>query len=241
MDRMARVFRRARLFVALLALPGCGGMPIHLGTPRDGGGDARDSGCAPSQTRGAEILWIGDGWILYPGIQYTRVRDLAREAKAIGPADDFTVKAEAGKTMAEIANQYSAQATSTTKYKVLILDGGTIDTMATKGASATVTSVVNTFEQLLAQVAGGGSIQHILYFLMPELAAIPGVAALRQPMREACAQSTVPCHFLDLDPIWLGHPEYTLSASGGILPTEAGGIAMADAIWKIMRENCIAQ
>ena len=46
------------------------------------------------------------------------------------------------------------------------------------------------------------------------------------------------CHFLDLQPIWAGHPEYT--APGATVPTE-GGIAIADAIWAIMQEKCIAQ
>ncbi len=30
-------------------------------------------------------------------------------------------------------------------------------------------------------------------------------------MEQACADSTVPCHFLDLQPLWTGHPEYTAS------------------------------
>jgi len=83
--------------------------------------------------------------------------------------------------------------------------------------------------------------------MVPELPAINGVTALRPPLQQACAQSAVPCHFLDLQPIWaeggvdggLGHPEYT--ASNGILPTTSGARAVAAAIWSTMQSNCIAQ
>ena len=37
----------------------------------------------------SEVLWIGDSWVLVPGSQVTRVRDLARATGAIGPSDDY--------------------------------------------------------------------------------------------------------------------------------------------------------
>jgi hypothetical protein len=54
---------------------------------------------------------------------------------------------------------------------------------------------------------------------------------------DSCEQSAVPCHFLDLEPLWQGHPEYT----AGIQASEAGAIVIADEIWAIMEGNCIAQ
>ena len=51
--------------------------------------------------------------------------------------------------------------------------------------------------------------------------------------------STVPCHFIDLQPLWSGHPEYT--DGSGILPTDAGAGVLADAIWSVMQQDCIAQ
>jgi len=241
MARSARVFGLGGLSVVILALAGCGGKAIHLGTPRDGGGNAGDSGCLHAQTSAAEVLWIGDSWILYPNVQYTRVRDLARAAGAIGPGDEYPIGAVAASYMADIANQYSTRQAGTTKVKVLIMDGGTWDTIRTNGAAATVTSVVNTFSQLLSTVARDGTVQHIIYFLTPELATIPGVAALRGPLQQACAQSTVPCHFIDLNDVWDGHPEYTIVSAGIPIPTEPGGTAIADVIWSVMQQNCIAQ
>ena len=143
--------------------------------------------------------------------------------------------------MSAIAGQYAAAEAGATKVKVLIMDGGTWDTIQKGTSDATVNGVVDTFGQLLAQVANDGTVEDVIYFLMPDT--IPGVTALRPLLQERCAQSTMRCHFLDLQPIWAAHtppPEY--STAGAIpVPTDAGGRAIADAIWEIMQENCIAQ
>jgi hypothetical protein len=49
----------------------------------------------------------------------------------------------------------------------------------------------------------------------------------------------VPCYFIDLQVLWVGHPEYT--APDGIQASDAGARAIADAIWDVMVEHCIAQ
>jgi hypothetical protein len=190
---------------------------------------------------GNEVLWIGDSWVLITGSQRTHLRDQARDAGALGQMDDYVNAAAPATTMADIANQYAARQAGAIKVKVLLMDGGTWDTIMMGASDAVVTSVVNTFRDLLAKTASDGTVQHVVYFLVPELMGIPGVAALRPLLRDACAQSTpVQCHFLDLDPIWMGHSEYT---TPGLIPvpTEAGGIAIADAIWAIMQAECIAQ
>jgi hypothetical protein len=192
--------------------------------------------CPAGQVSADEVLWIGDSWILNPGTQTTRVRDLAREAGAIGPTEDYVNHAAAGATMSAIASQYSAQESGQTKVKVLIMDGGGWDLFLANGSTTAVASVTSSFQQLLATIANDGTVQHILYFLVPDSAS-PGVAQLRQGMQQACAGSTVPCSFLDLQPIWANHPEY----SAGIFATDAGGVALGDAIWALMQQNCIAQ
>jgi hypothetical protein len=77
------------------------------------------------------------------------------------------------------------------------------------------------FRQLLAQVASDGTVEHIVYFLNPELPTIPGVAAIRPPFQDACAASTAPCYFIDLQEFWRAHPEYT--GPSRIQASEAGG------------------
>jgi hypothetical protein len=47
------------------------------------------------------------------------------------------------------------------------------------------------------------------------------------------------CHFLDLIPVFDGHPDWF--AFTDIHPTPAGSAAMAKAVWEIMKNACIAQ
>jgi hypothetical protein len=225
-------------------LAGCGGREVRLGdgvAGLDGGGSDGGGICPHAQTKAAEVLWIGDSWIAMPGTQHARVRDLARAVGAMGPNDDYVVLATgAGTTMAVIADQYNTQEAGTTKVRVLIMDGGGWDTILAGGSDASVASAADAFKRHLARVASDGTVEHLIYFLYPELPTIPRVAALRPVMQQACAASTVPCHFLDLQPLWIGHPEYTDSASN-IQASEAGATVIADEIWAIMQRSCIGQ
>ena len=199
-----------------------------------------DGAICPHGTVAAdEVVWIGDSWVDTPGAQLTEVEDLARASGAIGQHDAYVDVGMAGAGINAIAAQYAAQEAMPVKVKVLIMDGGTIDTIATGGSSASVTSVVTTFNQLLARVASDGTVQKIIYLLVPELPAIYGVAALRPLLQQSCSASTVPCYFIDLNEMWAGHPEYT--AANGILPTDAGARVVADQIWATMQAKCIAQ
>ena len=57
---------------------------------------------------------------------------------------------------------------------------------------------------------------------------------------QACAASTVPCHFLDLKRCGPSIPN-TRIANLGFLPTVDGSRAVGDAIWTVMQQFCIAQ
>jgi hypothetical protein len=224
----------AAIAVAFAIATGCDGKVIHLGDGRADGGLS----CAHAQVSANEVVWIGDSWILVTGTQHTRVRDLARSAGAIGPNDDYVIAAVAASTMSAIAAQYDAQEAGATKVKVVIMDGGTWDTIQGMGSSTSVNDAASAFTQFLAKVAADGTVAHVVYFLPPELMSIPGVAALRPFVQQACAQSAVPCHFLDLQqPPFGGRSDYTV----GFLPTEAGSMALGDEIWAVMQQNCVAQ
>jgi hypothetical protein len=234
MARSLIVGHIARFAVALAIIAGCGGKVIHLGNGRADGGN-----CVPSPVNADEVLWIGDSWVLMPGTQHTRVRDLARIATVLGDNEDYVMGARDGATMAAIANQYSTRQAGPIKVKVLLMDGGTWDTYTGMGSDASVAAASSGFSQFLGQVAADGTVEHIIYFLVPELPTIPGVAALRPLVRQACDQSTVQCHFLDLQPLWAGRPEYT--SVGGVFPSEAGALVLGDEIWALMQEHCVVQ
>ncbi|HET9959937.1 MAG TPA: SGNH/GDSL hydrolase family protein [Polyangiaceae bacterium] len=202
-------------------------------------GEGGMTSCSHGLIQANQVLWIGDSWVTLPGEQHLAVRDFARAAGAIGMDEDYVVLATPAAGIEAISKQYEAQQSTTNPPKVVIMDGGTWDTLVDNGAEETVAAVVVSFERLLAKIAADGSVQHVIYYLMPELASIGGVAALRPPLMRACQQSTVPCHFIDLQPLWLNHPEYT--ARDGIQASDAGAAVIAESIWGIMRENCIAQ
>lgn len=223
-----------RLVIVLAATAACDGRVLHLGD----GPVVPDGGCQHFQVKANEVVWIGDSWVTDPGTQHDRVRDLARVVGAIGTNDDYVVRAAPATTMAMIASQYDAQQAGATKVKVLIMDGGGWDTIKTGGNDASVANAASGFKQLLAKVASDGTVQHVIYYLYPELATIPGVSALRSVMQQACTESKVPCHFLDLQPLW--RPEYT-DRNNNIQASEMGARVIGDNIWTIMQLNCIAQ
>src|SRR4051812_5290556 len=238
-----------------LVLPGCGAERIRLGDgplidaavgPGDGevGAGTGDSGdCSPKPVLASEVLWIGDTWVLIPGLQHTRVRDLARAAGALGPNEDYVNVGAPSVDMAAVAQQYRTRESGPTKVKVIIMDGGTWDTIAAQAKgdpiAPAIDNAVSNFQRLLAEVAKDGTVEHIVYFLVPELPGVPGVATMRPRLQQVCADSTVPCHFLDLQPLWLAHPEFT--SPDGFQSSEPGARVIADSIWTIMQENCIAQ
>lgn len=195
--------------------------------------------CARGDVAPDEVVWIGDSWFTIPGIQRTRVEELARQAGALGESESYESRAAAASDLTAIVQQYEA-AKAGNPPRVLIMDGGTWDTIVTNGSPTTVARVVVDFSAFLERVATDGSVQHIIYMLVPELPQIPGVAALRPGLTEACANSIVPCHFLDLQPLWVGHPEYT-SMPDGIQASAEGASVIADRIWAIMQRECIAQ
>jgi hypothetical protein len=243
------------LGLTCVVLQSCGGERIRLGdgplseaaagqgVEAPGAGTDGSGACSPEPVRAGEVLWIGDTWIQIPGTQHTRVRDLARAAGALGPNEDYVNRAAPATNMAAVAKQYETQESGATKVKVLLMDGGTWDPIAARMMNApiepAIDNAIDEFQQLLARTASDGTVTHIVYFLVPELPTVPGVAAMRPRLQQACSDSPVPCHFLDLQPLWLGHPEYT--AADGIQASEAGARVIADSIWTIMQANCIAQ
>ena len=52
-------------------------------------------------------------------------------------------------------------------------------------------------------------------------------------------QKPLRCHFVNMVPVFQGHPEYF--AAGDIHPNPSGSKAMAEALWAKMKQNCIAQ
>lgn len=224
-----------------------GGTTSMLAAGEAGVGGETDT-CASGQVLSSEVVWIGDSWVIRPGTQHTRVTELARLAGTLATNEDYSFDLpKEGADMAAIAKQYEARQAGTTKIKVLLMDGGTWDPIIANLTGMSVSDAIDTsvrnFRSFLAQVASDGTVEHIVYFLVPELPTIPGVAEMRPELQQACAESAVPCHFLDLETLWQqrrdDEPSYT--ADDGIQASSKGGTVIGEAIWKIMQDECIAQ
>jgi len=162
---------------------------------------------------------------------------------ALGMGEDYVDKAVSGSPIATIIKQYTDYQGGATKVKVLLMDGGGIDVMQQGKSMASVNGVVDAVKAHFAKVKADGTVQQIIYYTYPQLPASgPGqdVGPMLQPgLEAACEASPVPCHYLYLEPLFAGHPEYI--GSDSLHPSDAGAKIIGNAIWKIMQDNCIAQ
>ena len=222
---------------------GAGGSRMVVRPGDDGGAAGGSRACPHRQVLASEVLWIGDSWINIPGLQHDRVRDLALAAEAIDDGEEYVNSSAAASNMAAVAKQYDARESGATKVKVVLMDGGTWDPIAAQMAGSSVSAAIDgsisAFQRFLAKVESDGTVEHVVYFLVPELPTVPGVATMRPRLQQACAESAVPCHFIDLQPSWAGHPEYT--STDGFQSSAAGAVVIADLIWSTMQTHCVAQ
>ncbi len=218
------------------AMGGAGSGGAASGGKGGSGGSAGGSACSKGQVAPDEVAFIGDSWIELPGSQTRHLYELARAAGVLPQGETYDDRSVSGSPLANIIGQYR----DNRNIKVLIMDGGGID-LFNGGTQAQVDAVVTRFEDFLDEVATDGNVEHIIYYLYPAIPGVPGkLSQIMKPgMPNACAASTVPCHFVELAPLFAGKPE--LIGGDTIHPSEAGGNVIAEAVWKVMQDNCIAQ
>src|SRR5690606_12229680 len=134
--------------------------------------------------------------------------------------------------------------------KVVIMDGGGNDVLQGSCSNPPTAScpdiqnAVNAADTLMDRMAAEG-VDYVIYTFYPNPvgnATLQSRLDVMRPLMQQVTQSSpVPTSlFLDLRPIFEGHyGEYVLS--DGIHPTTAGSQATANAIWRLMQANCIAQ
>jgi lysophospholipase L1-like esterase len=103
------------------------------------------------------------------------------------------------------------------------------------GSQAQAQKNVNAFKQFLAKVKSDGTVQKMIYYIYPSEQVAPGVTYWKPLMQKACEESPVPCYFIDLAPLFTGHPEYM--GSDGIHPSDVGGTVVGNAVWDAMKKN----
>jgi hypothetical protein len=217
---------------------------------RDDGGQGGAAGaCATGQVAGDEVLFLGDR-LMSTGEIRTNLEALAREAGALAAGEnyrdntdpDINWLAQDGNAILE---QY-ATAAAQAPVRVVITDGGGTDILSSScepldSSCPTIENAVAGAEALFERLAEDG-VLHAVYVFYPDIPDAQLRAetdVLRPLMQQACSDSPLPCHFLDLRPVFADHPEFL--SGGGLSPTSEGARATAEAIWSLMRERCIAQ
>jgi lysophospholipase L1-like esterase len=119
------------------------------------------------------------------------------------------------------------------------MDGGGIDLIEGNGSQAAITHDVTTFTQFLTQVKNDGTVQAVVYYIYPEVPTTPNVAGLEPGMQQACANSPVPCFFINLQPLFAGHPEYI--GPDNVHPSSTGGTVIGNAVWNTIQTNNLMQ
>lgn len=223
-------------FVACCAAA-CGASPDGVGV--DDSTNAIVGSSCKKGTAGNQVAVIGDSML---AINHGITKEIEKDALAAGslaPGSHYVDNSVSGQPLSQIANQYkSAQAAYDIKY--VIMDGGGVECMSASGGDTALAGAKSLF-----QTMGKDGVQKIVYFfyaapMTSGLATLKTcLDGLRPKMKALCNGLTAPkCYWLDLDPIWKGHPEYT---SDGIHPTDVGAVVTGDAIWNTMKTNCVAQ
>jgi hypothetical protein len=145
-----------------------------------------------------------------------------------------------------IANQYEA-GIAEAPARVVIMNGGGADVLVgscdvADASCPPLAAAAAALPQLLTKMAADG-VLHVVYVFYPD-PVDPGVRAkmdaLRPLVQEACENSAVACHWLDLRPTFAGKYDELIQPDG-LNPTATGSQLTAQMIWSVMQQYCIAQ
>ena len=96
-------------------------------------------------------------------------------------------------------------------------------------------------DELLGLMNDDG-VEDVVWFFYPnpmDTALRDKMDVLRPLLETVCANSPVPCHWVDLRDTFEGADEEYMVVDG--IPTDAGAEAAAHAIWAAMQHDCVAQ
>ncbi len=236
--------RIAQLYVGLvgeLTCPTTTAVPTTAPTATPGG---------TTTISGNQVIVIGESFIAMSHEITRNLETLARNAGILPSGQSFIDNSVSGTRLSggispQIPQQYANGNTGKT-VRWVIMDGGGNDCL--QGSCSTpptssctdLVNATNAARTLLTQMGNDGVVK-VLYFFYPEPVgssydALKAKLDVLRPMIQNVVSSTAKpvCYWLDLRPVWNGHPEYT---SDGIHPTSAGAQATANAIWQVIQQN----
>lgn len=249
---------------------GEGGTMATAGMGEAGGGEAGSMeppmmGTSPCITKGSQVILIGDSYSNF-GLAHESVASLmtklAVKNGALMTGDRYVDYAAAGTTLQNTITGIPSQwqsAKRNTPIHLVIMDGGGNDVLIDNqqcladgsqnnaGCQAVVERSMKVGMDLWTDMKATG-VKDVIWFWYPH---IPGSLAgtghdindyaLEKIEAAAAAFSDDSFHvyIIDTIPIFEGHDNYFFG--DGVHATTPGTQAICDAIWALMKENCIGQ
>lgn len=238
---------------------GVGGVGGESGTGGAGnaagaaGANAGAPSCPDGLITGNEVVVLGDAMVAQSHQIPTYLTQMAREANVLLATESFRDYSTTSENSLALIDTYLAkqfdQARAEASTKVVVLCGGGADVLAgfcpepVDASCQILVDAASAAERLLAQMAQA-EVKDVIWFFYPDH---PSDAALRAEMdllrpmlQNHCANASIPCHFIDLRPVFEGHYDEYLR-SDGMTPTDAGAQATATAIWEVLKQQCLAR
>lgn len=225
---------------------GTGGTGGSGGTSGQGGGGS----CATGEIEPNQVLVIGDSFFAISHQVTAYLEQHARDAGALEVGEryrDNSATFDNGLAMGGdgITAQYT-RGVEEAAVSVVIMDGGGADVLVSSCEAPVdecpaLVTAADAARALLERMAADG-VAHVVYAFYPnptEPAMLERMDALRRLIEPICAESAVPCHWVDLRESLVGGTEH-LSADG-LIPTATGSQVSATAIWATMQRECVAQ
>jgi hypothetical protein len=234
-----------------------------MGGSGGAGGDAE--GCEKGTIAPSEVVMIGDSYLALSGDVKKLLTQYALEAGALGEGESYRNYYVSGTQLGGTATtviptQYDKAVAEDPNIKLLIMTGGGNDVLIGNRSCLQTsppenTSCLDTIDaslaaaQTLFEKAAADGVTDIIYFFYPHL---PEGGVLSGPavntttdyayplVQDGCESfEALRCHFIDTRPAFEGHADYI--GRDGVHPTLAGSTAIADLIWDVMVEECLAQ
>jgi hypothetical protein len=206
--------------------------------------------CQPSNVAAQDVLVLGDV-LIELSIYVDELEQRMADAGSLSSGAHYRNNAQAvSSLLATGPLSFDAQYTTARADgvpRVIIMDGGATDVlngncagMLTPDCPAAAAAIRGA-EQLFARFADDG-VEQLVYFFYADVLDNPslkdGVDLMRPLLQNACGRSPLPCHWLDLRPVFDGHPEFL--GGDGLVFTDAGATAAAAATFELLQDRCVA-
>jgi hypothetical protein len=250
----------------MMATAGSGGTSAAGSSAAGSGGTMGSADRVPSPClkKGSQVVFIGDSYINYDvahTLLSTLIEQRAVKDGALMQGDHYRNYAVPGTALAAdnilgmIPPQWDMAVADDPDIKFVIMDGGGNDVLIDNmqclaagsdkdpGCQMVVANTLKVGTALINKIKAAG-VSDGIYFFYPHVPAggddINDYAlSMLKDSQAALATPTFHTYVLDLIPIFDGHADWI--ADDGIHANDTGENVIADNIWKIMKDNCVAQ